>query len=148
MQIVGNVLLLLTSRFILQSALAKITERYIVIGQKDFLNEHAYTLQSMLNNLVGEVSPRGQAYVMLVTEALLRQFPSEGGQLLMQCEVIKRYLGACSLASSTPEESEPDRVIVLYLTTLARIYLDSPELLGNLELAGGLSVTELVSFFL
>ena len=66
----------------------------------------------------------------------------------MQCGVVKTYLDACKFASLRPEESEPDRVIVLYLTTLARIYLASPELLHNSELAGGLNVHELVSFLL
>jgi hypothetical protein len=67
-----------------------LAENYIIVGGHSFLNEHSATLQTMLLNLVGEVSPRGQAHVTLVTEALLKRFPEEGGSLLLQCGVLKR----------------------------------------------------------
>jgi hypothetical protein len=111
--------------------LMRITEHYIILGGVAFLNDHAATLQTVLVNLIGAVSPRGEAYVSLVTEALLRQFPAEGGLLLLQCGVIKKFLNACSLASSGSTESQPDRVLVLYLTTMARVLIASPEMLAT-----------------
>jgi hypothetical protein len=116
---------------IFHSILTKITEHYVNIGGEHFLTDHATILQTMLNGWTGEVSPRGQAYVSLVTETLLRQFPREGGLLLMQCGVLKKYNDSCLLVLSGAEKGcEPDRVIVLYLSTFARIFLAAPESVG------------------
>eukprot|EP00804_Cyclotella_cryptica_P008499 CCRYP_004002-RB/>CCRYP_004002-RB protein AED:0.01 eAED:0.01 QI:3/1/1/1/1/0.75/4/605/1092 len=111
--------------------LMKITEHYIILGGDDFLKEYGTTLQTVLVNLIGEVSPRGEAYIALVTETLLRKFPVEGGLLLLHCGVLKKFLDACSLNWSESKESEPDRVIVLYLTAMARIFIASPEMLES-----------------
>jgi hypothetical protein len=111
--------------------LTSLAEYYIIVGGDSFLNEHSAPLQTMLVNQVGEVSPRGQAHVTLVTEALLKRFPVEGGLLLLQCGVLKRYVNACSLSWSESKDSEPDRVIVSYLTTMARVFLGAPVLLDN-----------------
>lgn len=116
------------------------------MGGKDFLNEYASELQVMLVNLIDEVNSRGQAYIALVTESLLKQFPTEGGLLLIQCGVMKKFIKACSISFSGSECSEPDRVIVLYLSAMARIFLASPQLLETAELSeGSFGVNEMVS---
>lgn len=133
--------------FVMSSMLTKIAELYINFGEVNFLSDHAVTLQAMLVNLVGEVSPRGQAYVSLVTEALLKRFPSEGSLLLLRCGILKKFVDAYALFYSDSKESEPDCVIILYLTTLARAILASPELSESCDLfvSGGIfGVHELV----
>ena len=124
------------------SILTKLAEYYIIFGGVTFLNDHAGTLQTMLLNLVGEVSPRGQAHITLVTEALLKRFPVEGGQLLLQCGLLKKLVDASALAT------EPDRVIVFYMTALARVFLAAPELLESTDIfvpGAAFGASELVS---
>jgi len=112
--------------------LMRITEYYIMHGGASFLNDHAQTIQEVLCNLVGEVRPRGLAYVALVIEALLRSYPTEGGSLLFQCGLVKRFLEACAANYWEKDDCEPDRVIVLYLTALARILLSNLRMLSNI----------------
>ena len=114
----------------------RITEYYILLGGATFLNDHATTLETVLRNLVGEVRPRGTAYVALVIEALLRAFPKEGGSMLVESGILQVFLEACAWNYWEEETCEPDRVIVLYLTALARILLSTPcALQGLLPLA-------------
>lgn len=133
--------------------LMRITECYIMIGGATFLNDHAIILQSMLCNVIGKVSPRGVAYVSLVLEALLRSFPTEGGTLLLQCGILKRMLMACADSWFEAKDCEPDKVIVLYFTALARVLLTAPGLLQSLlpvTLASGalFGEAEMVSLYL
>jgi len=109
--------------------LMRITEYYIILGREGFLNDHATTVQAVLCNTVGEVSPRGAVYVGLVLEALLRLFPSEGGKVLDCCGMTDKFLEACANNYFGIDSCDPDRVIVLYMTALARISLASPTLL-------------------
>ena len=109
----------------------RITEYYIILGKEDFLNDHATTIQAVLCNIVGEVSPRGTAYVGLVLEALLRLFPSEGGNLLDSCGITDKFLEACAQNYFVIDSCDPDRVIVIYMTALARISLANPTFLQN-----------------
>ena len=109
----------------------RITEYYIILGKEGFLNDHATTIQAVLCNIVGEVSPRGTAYVGLVLEALLRLFPSEGGKLLDSCGIADKFLEACAHNYFVIDSCDPDRVIVIYMTALARISLANPAFLQN-----------------
>lgn len=110
----------------------RVTEHYIALGQSHFLIDHAATIQSVLSNIVGEVRPRGAAYTFLVIEALLRSFPAEGGSLLQSCGVLSKFAVACASSFYEEDKCEPDRVIVLYLTALARIALSTPSVLQSL----------------
>jgi hypothetical protein len=110
----------------------RITERYIMLGGANFLNDHSTTIQQVLSNIVGEVRPRGAAHVFLVLEALLRSFPVEGGLLLRDCGVLNILMTSCAKSYFEVEQCEPDRVVVLYLTTLARIFLSAPSTLRSL----------------
>ena len=101
----------------------RITEYYIILGREGFLNDHATTIQAVLCNIVGEVSPRGTACVGLVLEALLRLFPSEGGEVLDCCGVTEKILEACANNYFGVDSCDPDRVIVIYMTALARMSL-------------------------
>lgn len=131
----------------------RITQYYIVLGRTNFLNEHSITIQTVIGNLVGQVRPRGVAYIFLVVETLLRLFPIEGGQLLLSCGVLKTFVEACSSSYFEDEKCEPDRVIVLYLTSLARISLAAPSTLQSLlpvqhESGAGFGEAELISLYL
>ena len=109
----------------------RITEYYIITGKDDFLNDHATTIQDVLCNIVGVVSPRGTAYVGLVLESLLRLFPSEGGNLLDCCGIISKILEACASNYFGTDSCDPDRVVVIYLTALTRISLANPGFLSS-----------------
>ena len=111
----------------------RISHHYIILGGIDFLNEHSTTIQRVLCNVVGEVRPRGASYIFLVIEALLTiGGPIQGGQLLQSCGLLSTLIDACAHAYFEDEKSEPDRVIILYLTVLARISLPSPLILQSL----------------
>jgi len=112
--------------------LMRITEHYIILGGAAFLNDNTASIQMVLQNVVGEVRPRGTAYIFLVIEALLCSFPVEGGSLLQSCGILKRFTEACASSYFEDDTCEPDRVIVLYLTALARISLASPSMLQSL----------------
>lgn len=109
----------------------RITEYYIIIGREGFLNEHATTIQTVLCNTVGEVSPLGTAYVGLVLEGLLRLFPKEGGKLLDSCGITDKFLEACANNYFCIDSCDPDRVIVIYMTALARIASADEDLLQS-----------------
>lgn len=109
----------------------RITEYYIILGREAFLNDHAATIQSVLSNVVGEVSPLGAAYVGLVLEALLRMFPSEGGKVLHCCGIVDKFLEACGNNYFGIDSCDPDRVVVIYMTALARIILANPDFLQS-----------------
>jgi len=133
--------------------LMRVTEHYIILGGANFLNDHATTIQRVISNIVGEVRPRGTAYMFLVIEALLRSFPVEGGSLLQSSGVLKTFTEACASNYFEDDKCEPDRVIVLYLTALARVLLSAPETLQTLlplTLASGavFGEEELISLYL
>mmetsp|Transcript_19996 Transcript_19996/g.37613 ORF Transcript_19996/g.37613 Transcript_19996/m.37613 type:complete len:487 (-) Transcript_19996:206-1666(-) len=109
--------------------LMRVTEHYIILGGATFLNDHATTIQSVLSHVVGEVRPRGTAYIFLVIEALLCSFPVEGGALLNSCGVLKTLIEACASSYFDDGKCDPDRVIVLYLAALARVSLSRPDTL-------------------
>lgn len=114
--------------------LMMIAETYILLGGAVFLNAHSTPLQVVLGLVVGNVHPRGAAYVMLVLEALMRAFPAEGGQLLLQANILRTMLDSCAAFYSEDRGSEPERVVSLYLTVFARALLSSPRLMdGNLS---------------
>ena len=110
----------------------RITEHYIHVGAATFLNDHATTIQTVLTNVVGEVRPRGTAYIYLVIEALLCSYPVEGGSLLHNCGALKTFIEACASSFTEQESCEPDRVIVLYLSALARVILATPSMIQAL----------------
>jgi len=111
--------------------LMMITEVYILLGGAAFLNANSTPLQAVLVQVVGNVQPRGAAYVMLVWEALMRAFPVEGGQLLLQAGVLRTMLASCAAFYNEERGSEPERVVSLYLTVFARALLASPRLMDG-----------------
>ena len=114
----------------------RITEHYIHVGAATFLNDHATTIQTVLTNVVGEVRHRGTAYIYLVIEALLCAYPVEGGSLLHSCGALKTFIEACASSFTEQESCEPDRVIVLYLSALARVLLATPSMVQVLLPSG------------
>jgi hypothetical protein len=109
----------------------RITEFYIILGREGFLIDHATTVQAVLRCVIGEISPRGTAYVGLVLEALLRLFPSEGGKMLDCCGITEKCLRACGNNYFGIDSCDPDRVIVIYMTALARMFFVDPDLLQS-----------------
>ena len=108
-----------------------ITERYLLLGGTEFLRNHSETLAAVLTCVVGQVQPRGAAYVGLVLEALLRRFPVEGWVLLRQSGVAAIMLKLCAANWMGSKNCEPDRVIVIYLTALSRALLGASNALDG-----------------
>mmetsp|Transcript_44834 Transcript_44834/g.136923 ORF Transcript_44834/g.136923 Transcript_44834/m.136923 type:complete len:281 (+) Transcript_44834:1461-2303(+) len=110
-----------------------IAEMYVLQGGASFLNFHSSSLVHLLSLTVGVVRPRGAAYVGLVLEALLRRFPAEGGSLLVGggAGVAEMMINSCGSNWTRNEESEPDRVVVIYLTAMARMLLGDPTALDG-----------------
>jgi hypothetical protein len=103
-----------------------ISESYILYNGVAFLNKHADTLIHVLKLVVGQVRPRGVVYIGLVLEALLRGFPVEGGMVLARGGILTTMLESCAANICQEKECEPDRVMVVYLTAMARILVASP----------------------
>jgi len=112
--------------------LMRITQHYMLLGGVVFLNEHATNIQSVLSNVVGKVRPRGTAYIYLVVESLLISYPIEGAMLLHQSGVLKTFIEACASNFFELDSYEPDRVVVMYMTAVARITIASPSILQTL----------------
>ena len=114
------------------SVLMLLMEGYILLGGKDFLRSHSVTLCWILNRVVGQVRPRGASYIMLVLEALLRQCPSEGGQMLFECGIINTMLINCAKNHHNADDCEEDMIIIYYLSAFARILLSTPQSFDSL----------------
>ena len=98
----------------IERILSLITESYILLGKEAYLNLHASNVISFLSSTVCNVRPRGAVYLTLVLEALLRKFPTEGGQLLLQEELATRMLKSCMWNYIEDDENrEVDSVIVV-----------------------------------
>jgi hypothetical protein len=109
-----------------------ISEMYIMLGGKGFLATNAEILCKVLHLTVAKVRPRGAKYVGLVLEALLREYPSDGGHLLLRSGILDTILRSCALNYASGKQCEPDRVISLYLNSLARVLHASPGILDSL----------------
>jgi len=102
----------------------------------NFLATHSNTVCHILKKSIGQVRPKGVTYCMLVLEALLRRYPTDGGSMLMQSGIVgvmlqsaaEHYCCVCvgglnSMADDVRRQQqwEPECVIVQYLTVIARI---------------------------
>lgn len=109
-----------------------ITEIYIMLGGKVFLAANSESLCKLLHLTVAKVRPRGAKYIGLPLEALLREYPLDGGLLLLRCGILETMLRSCALNYGNDRDCEPDRVITLYLNALARMLIASPTILDSL----------------
>lgn len=109
-----------------------IAETYVMLGRHIFLATHAESLCKLLDLTVGEVRPRGAQYVGMVLEALLREWPSEGGLILLRSGSLETMLRSSALNYTDDQLCEPDRVITVYLNSFARILFASPYILDSL----------------
>ena len=106
------------------SVLMKIIEMYVLLGGRAFFGRHAVTLQTTLRGVASqEMSPRATAYFFLAVETILRAYPVDGASLLLRCDVLQMFIRACASSQFGEVDSDPDRVIVLYLSALARVFL-------------------------
>lgn len=96
-----------------------------MLGGQEFLAMHAESLSTVLRLTVANVRSRGAAYVGLFLEALLREFPLDGGHLLLQSGVAKTMLRSCALSYANDRGCESDKVISVYLNALTRILFAS-----------------------
>lgn len=108
-----------------------ITEMHILIGGEKFLASHSESLCRLLRLVLDNVRPRGAKYIGLVLEALLREFPRDGGSLLLSSGILDIMLRSCALNYTENLQCEPDRVITVYLNALSRILVVSPSLSDN-----------------
>lgn len=108
----------------------KITEMYILLGGGEFLSAHSSTVSKLLSLVVAKISARGMFYTTLVTEALLRKF-SDGAVLLRQAGIFETMLKSCACNVRHQKHRESDRVVLLYLTSLSRGLLVSPNILDD-----------------
>jgi len=114
-----------------------ITETFIMVGGGEFLSENSSleTIVELLRLVVGHVRPKGAMYVALVLEALLRDFPEKGCALLVRAGVIGTMMQSCAANHVGEKRCEPDRIIVTYLTVLARAFVQTPQLIDTLPIA-------------
>jgi len=132
--------------------LMKIIEAYIIVGRASF-NKHAPIFQYALNKVTGQVNPRGSQYVHLVFEALLRKYPSDGTTLLHNGGITQSMLQSCASnnnVNTTHDSYEPDDVIVLYLTSLARMLVQSSSSLDTklpISVSGQFNFGELLDLY-
>lgn len=122
--------------------LMKIIEMYVLLGGRAFLGQHALTLQATLRSVVSqEINPRATSYFYLVIETILRAYPVDGGSLLLHSDVLQMFIRACASNHFGGQDCDPDRVIVLYLAALARVFLSDPRVMDTLlpvvQLASG-----------
>lgn len=109
-----------------------ITEMYIMLGGQQFLIANAESLCKVLHLTVAKVRLRGAKYVGLVLEALLREFPSDGGLLLLRSGILETMLRSCALNHANDGQCESDKVMSVYLHSLTRVLFASPRILDSL----------------
>ena len=68
----------------------------------------------------------------LVLEALLQEYPCEGGLILLRNRTLETMLISSALNYNGDRLCEPDRVIAVYLNSFAYILLTSPYILDSL----------------
>lgn len=141
--VVENCTMAYSELFLLVSRMAMmITEMYTMLGGEQFLAANAESLYKVLHLTVAKVRPRGAKYVGLVLEALLREFPSDGGLLLLRSGILEKMLRSCALNHVNDRQCESDKVISVYLNSLTRVLFTSPKILDSLLPlvdAGGIS---------
>lgn len=127
-----------------------ITEGYINLGGQAFWDSHASSLESIVNLLVGNLSPRGMKYANLVFEALLKNLPLEGSSMFLSSGVITNMLKSFSSRFCNEKDSEPFSVIHIYLSVLSRVILALPTkidvVLDILGTCGNFGLAELVRY--
>eukprot|EP00752_Nemacystus_decipiens_P012244 g10853.t1 len=108
-----------------------ILEAHVVVGGTVFLQAHGPLVCTCFCRVVGQVKPKGAAFVSRALETLLRKFPVEASTMLADGGVLKQVAEACLAGVSDGGDSarEPDLVIVQHLTVLCRVLLAAPEVL-------------------
>ena len=105
--------------------LCLIAEMYVYLGDTAFLVLNGKALGTFSNAIIAKVRPAGACWVYSVCEALLRAFPGQGAELFLRNGVFSAMLQSCAAYVAQPTDSEPDRVISLYLNCIARTVFSS-----------------------
>lgn len=103
-----------------------ITEAYVIVGGKSFIQEQSSTLITIFELTLTEVTARGMAYVNLVFEALLKQNPAFGGSILLSSGILAKMIKSCARSYANEKNCESHQVIEIYLTIFSRIFLAIP----------------------
>lgn len=103
-----------------------ITEAYILVGGEIFWKSYSSSLESILKIVVGNLSSKGNKYLNLVFEALLKTFPVEGSSMLLSSELVNTMTISCAETYHNVKNCETCSVIHVYLTVISRIVLSSP----------------------
>ena len=98
-------------------------ELYILNGGVTFLNSHATLVHDMFLSTIGLVKTKASGFVMLGMDALLRQFPAEGGRLLIDGGCIGGILKCCHHVIKDRAEREPDVCLVQWMSVVARVLI-------------------------
>ena len=128
------VVILLPPHHRTRRVLTNIVQGYILLGGSTFLTHHLPHLQHILSLLVGNVSPRGAVYVNLIFKCLLGAFPSQVVPLFIHGGISTTMICSCAANYHEENDYEPDQVIVIYLSVLARLVLHSPNILDTILL--------------
>ncbi|GMH59677.1 hypothetical protein TrST_g2981 [Triparma strigata] len=97
-----------------------ILESYIFVGGQTFWSQYAGELSKMYLSLVGNVKAKAATYIMLSVDALMRKFPLEGSQMLLEGGVYKSILNCCKDVISDAKEREPDIILVQWISVIGR----------------------------
>ncbi|GMH76961.1 hypothetical protein TrLO_g9993 [Triparma laevis f. longispina] len=90
-----------------------ILESYIFVGKQTFWNQ-------MFLSLVGNVKAKAATYIMLPIDALMRRFPLEGSQMLLEGGVYNSILKCCVDVIRDAKEREPDIILVQWISIVGR----------------------------
>jgi hypothetical protein len=97
-----------------------ILESYIFVGSQTFLNQYAGEVSRMFMAVVGNVKAKAATYIMLAIDALMRKFPMEGSQMLLEGGVFKSILKCCVDVIRDAKEREPDVILVQWMSIIGR----------------------------
>ena len=103
----------------------------ILFSRKSDYCQNVFLIAS-LSLLIGNVNPRGALYVNLIFESLLGAFPCQGVQLFIDGKIANNMICACAANYHNNSDCEPDRVIIIYLSVLARLLLHTSNVLDNI----------------
>ncbi|CAM9704986.1 unnamed protein product [Pylaiella littoralis] len=99
-----------------------ILEAHVVVGGTVFLQDHGPRVCICFRRVVGQVKPKGAAFVARALESVLRKFPAEASRMLDDGGVLRQVVEACLVGVSGGGDCsrEPDLVIVQHLTVICR----------------------------
>ena len=115
-----------------------ILQGYVLLGSSKFLQSHSSTVMKLLELVVGELAEKGALIVISAIENLLKCFPKQMTQILIVSKIMSnRILKSVFICDADKNKrnrtgqsrAESPRVIIGYMSILARCYASAPEVL-------------------